>query len=276
MKKNIIKYLGILVLVYICIVAVANIYNRWPGGSIQKYYFKDAKNDDIKTVKYEKDEGAFKYLDYTIQLKESLYDEGVHIAYIMLEISKKNGVIKLPTADIYGRVKGNVHIIDNKLSVETDLKYEKISAKYSGNKILLFVKYYYLDDDVDKLKLDIVDSCDGKKIHSYEIKPQNYTKKFFAEDIEIYVSPLGIGIYEKKGILDKEKYSLKYCNEKGEKIDLLKLKNICKYGNGGRYGSDIENGLNETVIFTKNDYLDTKNINNLELNGFELSIDNND
>lgn len=275
MRKKIIKILGVIFLICVVFILVCNVYNRCPGGSIYKQYFKKAGINKPEIKKYNEKDESFEYKGYTIKLKESLYDEGVHIAYMLFEISKDNGIIKLPV-DIFGGVKNPIYKIDDRFVFETPLKYEKMTAKYSGNKVLLYISYYYLEsDNVDDLIINLEDlkSESDDYIHSFKIESQNYTKKYSSDGIEVFVSPLGVGIYSHKDVGDEN--ILNYIDKDGKKKNILKLNNLNHPGGGGDSFKDGKEFFNQSIYFAEDEFVDVEKYDNLELNGIKLNLEKN-
>lgn len=281
MKRKILKKLCFIILLCIMIVASLNVYNRWPGGSVYKHYFKNAKGKGLDVVKYDDEKNVYEDDNIKVKLKESIYDEGVHIAYMMFEISKKNGIVKMPS-NIFGKIKNPTYYFDGRrYRFETPLHYERCYSKYSGGKLILYMRYHCLERDENKnMKIDLMDNYyEDKVLYSFNIKGDNYSKKYSGDGIELNISPLGVGIHCRVE-MNEDSDKLYYINKKGKKIDLLSTEQM-KNKHGVNDVSSAEGELEgkyigDVVYFTDGDFINLEDFDDskdVEFNGHLLSLE---
>lgn len=194
-KVTIVLIIAVLIVAGV-IVSVAAVLKRADDNhkkGLQEWFFKSGDDQYAKEI-IDNNEQKYVIDDYTITLKESLYDGT--IGYCVFAVTKQDGVPEIELSEFGDLVTGG-YGENNRFVIETFANQE---SRYEivGDTLYHYLSFRTHEDFEGKIK---VQDTKNDKIYNYAVTNfDKYNEYIVNENIKIKVSPLGITVYSSSAI----------------------------------------------------------------------------
>lgn len=257
-QKIVILIFIVILLIVLFIILKQNIFAPKAKDVFEKFF---PGATDYKAVElFDSNGQTYTIDDYSMELKESLYDSKTGIGYLMFVISKEGGKPEIEL-DVANQKDGFGFGENERFNFNLSVAFDDV-CEYIGDDLYAYISFQRENDD--EVQVTIADSLENK-VYSYEIKETEKVRAYkLDEDDMLYISPLGISI------MANQRYSdlvIKLHMKDGDEKEIVNVEK--RIGTAGSSESIITNqhSISCEHKFVLKEMLDISEIETIEVNG---------
>lgn len=263
------------VMLILAVIASFVVRNRASGQSLFDYFFSNQEESFVEGLLEDVNQ-TVEIDDYTITLKQALYESNTQIGYCMFEVTKNGGK---PEAafDSNNTLRNNTFGEGSRFSFCIHASCgETKNAEIKGNKLIVYYNFDITETE-EPFRNEVIledanekdsSTVSGHREYSFQLKETKKGKKYEADGNTIlYISPLGIAVESDKAIPDQR---IEIVTTDGESKVLVDTQNGVGTNGSGESVVSSEEGTKARYVFHFFDLMDVETISHVIFNGEEL------
>lgn len=275
-RKNV--FICSIIIVLIIAILLSTIISALSGKNIYEAFFHKKQYEANSLMDYNNQKILID--DYTILLRQTLWDKKTGIGYLVFEITKKDSKPEIKL-NKFGQCIGLGFGENDRFSIENtssgNRKYE-----YIGNSLYAYISYTVDISKQDDCKIYIFDRKNGDyedcaKKYSFELKETTNVKEYNYSNNKIIISPLGMAIennekHDSSNSLSEPKIKIVFYLKDGRKKEVFNTTTGLEtegLGEIHRYTKDKGYYNMYQVVFKE--IFDIEKIDKIEFNGVVIS-----